>query len=86
MALEEPRQAFTENAIGGQFVGKVGAFGHTVAREMEWNAVAIAALEFRGRTVGALSSATARIRPKYRPSGETFTRNLHWFEEEKLEK
>ena len=77
MALEEPRQAFAENAIGGQFVGKVGAFGHTVAREMEWNAVAIAALEFSGRTVGALSSATARIRPKYRPSRETFTRNLH---------
>ena len=68
MALDEPRQAaLAENAIGGWFVGKVGAFGHTVAREMEWNAVAIAALEFRGRTVGALSSA-----PKYRPSRETF--------------
>ena len=58
MALEELRQAaFAENAIGGQFVGKVGSFGHTVTRD--WNKVAIAALEFRGRQVGALSSAPA---------------------------
>ena len=40
VALEELRQAaFAENAIGGQFVGKVGSFGHTVARD--WNEVAI---------------------------------------------
>lgn len=81
LALEETGQTFTEHAIGGKLVGKVGTFSHSVTREMERDAVTAAALEFHGRTVGALPSAAAWIRPEYRSSGKTLTRNLHAHQE-----
>lgn len=75
-ALEEGVGTLAEDAVGGQFVGEVGTLGHAVARQLERDAEAVAALELVRRTVGALDAAPVRLRRQRRPSGETLAHHL----------
>ena len=78
-ALVEAVETLAEGAVGGQFVGEVGALGHTVACELERNAKTAAAFKLARRAVGAGARTTAGIARHHRSTRETLALHLHTF-------